>query len=454
VYGDYGRIQKKGNCRRPKMKKVLVITYYWPPSGGGGVQRWLKFTRYLPEFGWHPIVYTPANPQFENRDETLLKDVGTNITVIKQSIKEPYKLFNKLFFLKKRSFKQGVVSERKGGSIFEFAVSWIRGNLFLPDPRVSWVRPSIKFLSDFIQKENISLIVTTGPPHSMHLIGLKLKSLHEVKWIADFRDPWSDWDILDLLHLNKRSRKVHEKMEEKVVRNADAVITVSNSWASILKERYQVGIEVITNGYDAEDFEGFSKVHVNEFRMLHAGLLNSYRNCSGLWQVLEDILKEDNRFAELFQLVLAGNVTEEVTSQIGRFDLLAERTIVLGYIRHDELISEYSKASSLLLLQNDTKNSNGHIPAKVFEYLATNIPILALGNQESDLGKIMNEYNVFPIHEVDNAIAQKESILKMFRSFMNGEELPQAKSTSSFQRRNLTKSLAELLDSLGKPAKI
>ena len=435
------------------MKKVLVITYYWPPSGGGGVQRWLKFTRYLPDFGWQPIVYTPANPQFENSDEALLKDVSSQVRVIKQPIKEPYQLFNKLFFLKKRSFKQGVVSEKKTSSVFEYLVSWVRGNLFLPDPRVSWVRHSVKFLSSLIKEEGISHIVTTGPPHSMHLIGLKLKAMHDLSWVADFRDPWSDWDILDLFHLTARSRKIHKKMEEKVIRGADAVISVSDSWAGTLQHRYGKSIEVITNGYDQKDFEDFSKMPEKDFRILHAGLLNSFRNRTGLWKILEELLNEDPRLSQLFKLVLAGNVTDEVTIQLDQFPMLAERTIVLGYISHDELMHEYSKASALLLLQNDTGNSKGHIPAKVFEYLATKLPVIALGTPESDLGKILEVYNILPIHAVDNDIVQKESILKIFNAFVSGKSLLQAKDPEIFQRKNLTKSLAELLDTLEIPTK-
>jgi glycosyltransferase involved in cell wall biosynthesis len=287
----------------------------------------------------------------------------------------------------------------------------------------------------------------------MHLIGLKLKAMHDLCWVADFRDPWSDWDILDLFHLTGRSRKIHKKMEEKVIRGADAVISVSDSWAGTLQHRYGKSIEVITNGYDQRDFEDFSKMPEKDFRILHAGLLNSFRNRTGLWKILEELLNEDPRLSQLFKLVLAGNVTDEVTTQLDQFPMLAKRTIVLGYISHDELIHEYSKASALLLLQNDTGNSKGHIPAKVFEYLATKLPVIALGTPESDLGKILEVYNILPIHAVDNDIVHKESILKIFNAFVAGKSLLQPKVPEIFQRKNLTKSLAELLDTLEIPTK-
>lgn len=430
------------------MKKVLIITYYWPPSGGGGVQRWLKFAKYLPEFGWTPIIYTPSNPQFENIDERLSKDINPELKVFTQPISEPYKLFNRLFFFKKRSFKQGVVSEKSKRSIFESLVSWIRGNLFVPDPKVNWVKPSVKYLNSLIRSENIKHVVTTGPPHSMHLIGLKLKEKNEILWTADFRDPWSDWDILDLFHLSNRSREKHKRLEEQVVNNADAVISVSKSWGRALQQRYDKKTTLITNGYDQEDFEAFQAVRVNEFRMLHAGLLNSYRNNGSLWQVLEELLREDDDFSKVFKLVLAGNVTAEATRQIKNFPMLSERTIVLGYIDHNALMEEYAKAAILLLLQNDSKNSMGHIPAKVFEYLATDIPICAIGNPESDLKHIIEEYNPIEICAPDDLVLQKANISTVFNSFHDNKALPKRKDPEDFQRKRLTKTLAEVLNSL------
>ncbi len=430
------------------MKKVLVITYYWPPSGGGGVQRWLKFTKYLPEFGWEPVIYTPSNPQFENKDLTLLQGVGKEIKVLKQPIREPYQLFKKLFFFKKRTFKQGVVSEKSGRSVIDFLISWIRGNFFIPDPRVNWVKPSVEFLGKVIKEEQISIVITTGPPHSMHLIGLELKKKYDIKWVADFRDPWSDWDILDLFHLTKKSRKTHKKMEKDVVLASDMVITVSNSWAKNLNERYGKDISVITNGYDAEDFINFTHNPGREFRLLHAGLLNNYRNSEILWKVIEELLTENPQFKESFKLVLAGNVNDAIISQINKFQFLSERTITLGYIQHKQLMEEYSLASALLLLQNKSANSDGHIPAKFFEYLGTGIPILAIGNPQSDLAKLLDRYKSMKISEPENERLMKETLLSIFSSFRGGKSTKQPEDPSVFSRKNLTSALAGMLDNL------
>jgi len=282
----------------------------------------------------------------------------------------------------------------------------------------------------------------------MHLIGLEIKKMNDIKWVADFRDPWSNWDILDLFHLSKRARNKHIKMEQEVVKSADAVISVSKNWAADLHQSYDRTIQVITNGYDHEDFVSFQPVTEGEFRMLHAGLLNSYRNSRSLWQVLEELLHESNEFSGLFKLVLAGNVTDEVIQQIRSFPMLSERTITLGYIDHEKLKEEYKKSSVLLLLQNDTNNSSGHIPAKVFEYLATGIPICAIGSQESDLNDIIRDFNPIGISRPQDSALQKANILKVFQAFLDKKILSKPKDPKDFQRINLTKKLSELLDTL------
>jgi hypothetical protein len=185
-------------------KRVLIITYYWPPSGGSGVQRWLKFVKYLVKAGWEPIVFTPENPSFTIQDKSLQKDVPASVEVIKFPIWEPYQLFFKvsaLFGNKNVQQTDFISTEKK--TFFKSISAWIRGNFFIPDARVLWVKPSVEYLTDFIARNKIDKIITTGPPHSIHLIGLRLKKLNpELKWVADFRDPWGEWDLLDTLSFN------------------------------------------------------------------------------------------------------------------------------------------------------------------------------------------------------------------------------------------------------------
>ena len=207
-------------------RKVLIITYYWPPSAGSGVQRWLKFTKYLPLNGWEPIVYTPSNPSFDIVDQGLNQEIGKDVRVIKKKILEPYSLVNLLG--KKSKMNTGLVSTKKKG-FKSRALDYIRGNYFIPDPRRFWIRPSVKRLSKLIKEENIEIVITTGPPHSMHLIGLGLKRKLKIKWIADFRDPFSKLDFLDTYNISKKNRQKYYQLETDILNNADRVMATSYS---------------------------------------------------------------------------------------------------------------------------------------------------------------------------------------------------------------------------------
>jgi glycosyltransferase involved in cell wall biosynthesis len=238
-------------------KRVLIITYYWPPSGGSGVQRWLKFAKYLPEAGWEPVIFTPENPDFDLRDETLLKEIPKQLEVMKFPIWEPYQLFAKL--KGKSKTHPGRLMEQKDKGILEKIAIWARANLLVPDPRVFWVKPSVKFLTELAKSGQFQAVITTGPPHSMHLIGLELKRKTGLPWIADFRDPWSQWEFLDTLPMTSFIRNKHQKFEKSVLKEANAVLTISPTFQKDLGKLAHRKIELLTNGYDPEDIpSGFS----------------------------------------------------------------------------------------------------------------------------------------------------------------------------------------------------
>ncbi len=198
------------------MKKVLIITYYWPPAGGPGVQRWLKFVKYLPDFDIEPIVYIPENPTYPLLDEKLVADVPQNVTILKNKIIEPYAWASVFSKKNTKKISSGIIPNQRKQSFVQKMMLWVRGNLFIPDARVLWVKPSVKYLSKYIQENNIDTVITTGPPHSLHLIGLQLKEKLNVKWIADFRDPWTTIGYHKALKLTEASAKKHKDMEKKV----------------------------------------------------------------------------------------------------------------------------------------------------------------------------------------------------------------------------------------------
>ena len=233
------------------MKRVLIISYYWPPSGGAGVQRWLKFSKYLRDFGWEPVIYTPENPEYPEIDESLFKDIPIGTEVIKRPIWEPYNAYRRFTGQKKEEkIQAGFLSVKKKNHILEIISVWIRGNLFIPDARVFWIKPSIRFLLKHLATHPVDAIVSTGPPHSMHLIGLGIRKKLNIPWLADFRDPWTTIDFYHQLHLTRQADKKHHRLEKAVLSGADHVTIISWNCAldlnGILPRKY----DVITNGFD------------------------------------------------------------------------------------------------------------------------------------------------------------------------------------------------------------
>ena len=233
-------------------KKILIISYYWPPAGGPGVQRWLKFVKYLPDFNIEPHVYIPENPTYPLLDEKLLSEVSNKAVIIKQSIFEPYGLASVFSKNKTKKISSGIIPNQKKQSFVEKAMLWIRGNVFIPDARVFWVKPSVKFLKRYLQENQIDTIITTGPPHSLHLIGLQLKKELNITWLADFRDPWTTIGYHKQLKLSSWAAKKHKDLEKEVMNTCDQLLVTSPTTKTEFQAITSKPIEVITNGYDVE----------------------------------------------------------------------------------------------------------------------------------------------------------------------------------------------------------
>ncbi len=423
-------------------RKALIITYYWPPAGGPGVQRWLKFVKYLPEFNIEPVVYIPENPSYPLIDESLLDEISNDVTIVKQSIKEPYKLANLLSKNKSNTISKGIIKEQKKQSLIEKFMLYARGNYFIPDARKAWVKPSVAFLSEYIAKENIEVIITTGPPHSLHLIGLQLKKRLGVKWLADFRDPWTSIGYHKQLKLTKASQQKHKALESQVLNTADQIIVTSFK----TKEEFQLltkqPIEVITNGYDDESVE-VAELD-SKFTLSHIGSLLSGRNPKVLWQVLKDLVNENDDFANSFQLNLVGIVSQELLQSI-EFYKLSNNINNMGYLSHKESVVVQKKAQILLLIEIDSEETKGIIPGKLFEYMVSSRPIVALGPKGSDVETIIvetNTGNYFYYHDYDTL---KETILNHFRAYQSGTLKSYGIGLQKYSRRNLTKILANLI---------
>jgi len=423
------------------MKKVLIITYYWPPAGGSGVQRWLKFSKYLPKYNWKSIIYTPENPYFEVQDEALLNDIPADAEVWKTPIWEPYALKDKLFGKGSKSQSAGVIANKK--SLKNKLLNWIRGNIFIPDPKIYWVKPSIKILYKKILEDKIDHIITTGPPHSMHLIGLGLKkAMPNLKWIADFRDPWSELDLLNEFQINNSSRKKHKDLEKEVLQTADVTLTVSENWVKDLKRLGANRVELITNGYDESDFELKPKTN-DKFIIGHYGLLNHLRNPKNLWKSLANLCEENMAFNSKLEIHLSGNIDIGVIAEIESYSCLIGKIKQLGYLSHAQVLEQYNQADVLLLLLFNSKSGVGNYPGKIFEYFAAKKTILAFGPLSSDAERLIEKTNTGKYFSYDDTNL-KFDILDLFnnRNSFNFE------NTEIFSREKLTYDLATLLNNL------
>lgn len=364
-------------------KKVLLITYYWPPSGGSGVQRWLKLTRYLPEFGWTPVVFTPENPAFELKDRSLEKEVHPDIEVLKFPIWEPYSLAGLKAGTAPPAAKSG------SGSVFSGFMRWVRGNFILPDPRIFWVRPASDFLIDYLKTSDIRLIITTGPPHSIHLIGRRIhRKLPHIKWIADFRDPWSQWGLLDTLHTGSLARWVHKKLELSVLKEANHIITITPFYQRQFEQLSSRRVQLFPNGFDAADFQDFNPQKPEKFMLRHVGVVNE--RCNPLpflasvaeWAVTRKVAIEVN---------FTGKVHEPFRQQVLATPGLKEITTFTAPVPHADLIRLYESSSILFIVLTGYKDGAGFLPGKLFEYLATGLPITGTGPLESDTADLLRQ---------------------------------------------------------------
>lgn len=429
-------------------KKVLIITYYWPPSGGAGVQRWLKFAKYLPDFNWVPIIYTPSNPETPVDDESLLREIHPETVVIKKTIWEPYSWYKRLLGQnKKERVNVGFLSESKKPKALEKLSVWIRGNLFVPDARRFWIRPSVKFLTKYIQQNNIDVVISTGPPHSMHLIALKLKEKLNIKWLADFRDPWTNIDYYKDLLLTKTSDKKHKRLEKRVLENADYVVAVSKTMASEFEELGAAEVDVITNGYDTEDVPESRPKLDDHFSLVHIGSINKDRNHPVFIKVLDTIVNKDSEFKEDLRIKLIGKVDLSLIEAINESSLKGN-LIFEKYISHDKVIIELMKARLLYLPINNSPNAAGIVTGKIFEYLAAQRPILAIGPPDGDIADMLNETGtgeIFNFNDFDNTY---NYIVELYSKFKEGRDKIADFKAEKYSRERLTKRLSILLNRL------
>lgn len=427
---------------KPETKKLLIITYYWPPAGGPGVQRWLKFVKYLPDFNIQPIVYIPENPTYPIIDEGLQSEVSDKAIILRNKIFEPYGLASFFGKNKTKKISSGIIPNQKKQSFLEKTLLWVRGNLFIPDARFLWVKPSVNYLKKYIEENNIDTIVTSGPPHSLHLIGLQLKRELNLTWLADFRDPWTTIGYHKALKLSSSAEKKHKALEKKVLNSADTIIVTSKT----TKREFQVltskPIDVITNGYDIEKIE---KQPLDEkFTLAHIGSFLSERNPTILWQALQELVTENTDFKNDFRLKLIGATSQEVLDTIASFQL-NDYVQNLGYVSHQEAVEHQRKSHVLLLIEINSAETKSIIPGKLFEYMVSERPIIAIGPKDSDFSEIITTTNTGVFFTYDEKEKLKALLLKYYQEYKNQNLKVHAVGLQQYSRKSLTEQLANLV---------
>ena len=423
-------------------KKILIITYYWPPAGGPGVQRWLKFVKYLPDFGVQPIVYIPENPTYPIVDHELHNDVSDKTIILKHKIVEPYQLAS--FFSKNRTKKisSGIIPNQKKQSALDKAFLWVRGNLFIPDARVFWVKPSVVFLEKYIKENNIDTIITSGPPHSLHLIGLGLKQKIKLHWFADFRDPWTTIGYHKSLLLSHYAAKKHKALEHQVLNTADTIVVTSTTTKTEFQAITNKPIEVITNGFDIENSK--EQTLDTTFSLAHIGSFLSERNPKLLWETLVELIHEIPDFRNHLQLKFIGAVSQEILDTVTQFKLNTY-LVNLGYVSHNEAIEHQKKSQVLLLIEIDSKDTKSIIPGKLFEYMISGRPIIAIGPKGSDFAEIITKTNTGEFFEYSEKMKLKSVLLDYYNRFLEGNLQSNPVGLEQYSRKNLTQKWVELI---------
>ncbi|MGA7306610.1 MAG: glycosyltransferase [Rhodothermales bacterium] len=430
------------------MKKVLVITYYWPPAGGGGVQRWLKLTKHLPDFGWEPVVYAPEAADYPLVDPTLEGEVASGLVVIRRPIFEPRRLYAWFGGSKERRSQEVEEifhrdpSER---SRAENLAVWLRGNLLIPDARVTWVRPSTRYLTAYLKEHPVDAVVTTGPPHSMHLIGRALKRKAGVPWIADFRDPWTNIEFYGDLMLTAWADARHRRLEASVLKEADAVVTVSPTWGTDFEGRAR-NVQVIPNGYDEKDFTELPSVDRDVFRLTHAGSLSMDRNPVALWEALASLSESEPGFGEKLRIQMLGRMDPGIVEVVQSYGLDRQLEMT-GYVSHQQSIEAMCRAAVLLLLINrDQQNAPGRIPGKLFEYMASKRPILLVGPTDGDAAGIVTECRAGVVCGFDDAAEIRKTVANWYRRHLIGALDASNTDISRYNRRKEAEEFARLLN--------
>ena len=420
-------------------KKVLIISYYWPPAGGPGVQRWMKFVKYLPEYNIKPILYIPENPNYPIYDYSLNDEVSEKLEIIKNPITEISNIISNSKSL--NLIRSGNIPNPKEQSLFQRLLFFIRGNLFIPDMKILWKNKSIDFIENYLSKTKIDVVITTGPPHSLHLIGYELKKRLNIKWISDFRDPWVNLNYLNRFHLLPSVKRRHKKLRDKVLINSNSVIVTTEKLKKLYKE-IAPNIFKITNGYDYE----YSTVNIDsKFSISHIGSLYPERNPKYLWDIIDEICINNEEFRSNLQINFIGNTSEKIIKYLSN-KTFKSCVKFFDYVDYKRAIEFMCSSQILLMVEVNDNDSSYAIPGKLFDYLNSKRPIIAIGPDKSEVNQILYDTNAGKFFNYNESINLKLHIENLYNQYEMGSISYDAKNISIYRRKNLTEELSKIIN--------
>lgn len=430
-------------------KRVLLINYYWPPCGDVGVLRTLKFAKYLREFGWEPVIFTAQNAHYPRLDYTNEKDIPADLEIIRQSIIEPHGLYKRIMGKGKPGQEAVLLSESKSSSFAKLAV-WARANFFIPDARALWIRPSVKKLKRYLKKHPVDAILSSGPPQTNTRIATILHKSTGIPWLADWRDPWTQVDYYDSLPLTSFADRLHKKWEAEALQYASKTLIVSKHWAADLKQIGAHNVEVLTNGFDPDDYTQLKPVKSHHFTLTHLGILGTDRIPRGLIQACGELVKTNADFNAALKLRLVGQVTSAFKTQAYAAGLKDEHLDIIGNQARTKALELAAGSSLTLLVLNQQANAAGRIPFKLFEYLALGRPILGFGPIPSDVNDILKATRAGELLAVNDVDRIKQLLAAYFAQYQNGTLASGLASANiaPYHFRTLTQRLAGYLDEI------
>lgn len=420
--------------------RVLVVAYYFPPLGLSGVQRTLKFAKYLPQFGWEPVVLTVEDRGYFAKDESLLRELeGLPVEVIRTPSMDPLHFFR----------KKNVVRMPSGKSLG--LLGKLSQAVFIPDNKIGWKKHAVDAAMRAIEQQPVDAIFATAPPYTDFLIGAEIKRRTGLPLVLDYRDAW----LANPLHsyLTPLHRTLHRQLEQRVLRTADRIIAINRPIKEQTLTAYPFlrhnDVQIIPQGFDQADFEGIQRRRSDDgvLRILHAGSFYYNRTPQHMLRALRTVFDEHPGLRGRIELHLAGSRRDEDLRSVETLEL-GDAVHMHGYLPHRDTIQQLLDADLLWLMIGRGRGEEMMSTGKLYEYLGACRTILATvpgGAARQVLAKSGGAFFAPP----DDERAIAEQLVSLYELHKNHRlPTPSYAFAEQFERRTLSGQLAAMFASL------